>query len=82
MATELRKRSFGRTDLDAERLTALHKARRLEGISLMVSVVSMLIVLAVMGNSQVMKAVWIEDMLGLLPALVFLWAVRLAVRPP
>jgi cation diffusion facilitator family transporter len=36
----------------------------------------------VMGSSQAMKTIWIEDMLGLLPALSFLIAEPLRNRPP
>ena len=74
--------SFGRANLDAEQQTALRKARRLEWFSLLVTAVSVIIIMAVMGNSQAMKAAWIEDMLGFLPALAFLAAARLALRQP
>lgn len=74
--------SFGRTNLDAEQQTALRKARRLEWISLVVTAVSVGIIMAVMGNSQAMKAAWIEDMLGFLPAIAFLAATRAALRQP
>ncbi|NKX56544.1 cation transporter [Arthrobacter sp. E918] len=40
------------------------------------------LVLLVMGNSQAMKAAWIEDMLSFAPPLAFLLAVRIAARPP
>lgn len=73
---------FGRTNLDAEQLNAFRRAKRLEWVSLLVSALSVLVIMEVMGNSQAMKAAWTEDLLGLLPAAAFLVAARVAVRPP
>ena len=74
--------AFGRTNLDAEQLSALRSAKRLEWVSLLVTALCVAVIMAVMGNSQAMKAAWIEDMLGFLPALTFLIAARMAVRQP
>lgn len=45
--------------------------------------ISIIIVMGLaMGGSQAMKTAWIEDALGLVPALVFLVSIKLEARPP
>lgn len=60
----------------------LRRARRLEYWTLgwMASVVAVMGL--VMGSSQAMRTAWIEDLLSLVPAIVFLITVRLEPRPP
>jgi cation diffusion facilitator family transporter len=58
------------------------KARRLEywTIAWLVTVVPLMFL--VMGSSQAMKTVWIEDMLGFIPPIVFLISARLERKMP
>lgn len=60
----------------------LRRARRLEHWTLfwMATVVAVMGLAA--GGSQAMKTAWIEDMLGLVPSIVFLVALRLERRGP
>lgn len=75
-------RSFGSTELPEEQREALRKAKRLEWISIVYTVAAVALIYAVMGSSQAMKAAWIEDMLALLPPIVFLIAARIVRRSP
>jgi divalent metal cation (Fe/Co/Zn/Cd) transporter len=75
-------RRFGRTELPPELQQALHRAARLEWITIGMLAVTVTLVLLVMGSSQAMKAAWIEDMLSFIPPIAFLVAVRLVNRPP
>ncbi|WP_313821803.1 cation diffusion facilitator family transporter [Citricoccus sp.] len=75
-------RRFGRTELTPELQQALRRATRLEWITLGMLAVTVTLVIVVMGNSQAMKAAWIEDMLSFIPPLAFLVAVRIIKRPP
>lgn len=74
--------TFGTTKLPAEQAEALRAAVRLEWLSLAFLVVAITIVGLVLGNSQAMKAAWIEDLLSLLPPIAFLLAVRVIRRSP
>lgn len=60
----------------------LQKAIKFEWITLALLTVSAALVFLVLGNSQAMKAAWIEDLLSVLPPIAFLLAVRLIRRPP
>jgi cation diffusion facilitator family transporter len=73
---------FGNTELPDEQKDALRKAIRFEWITLAFLTVSTVLVFLVLGNSQAMKAAWIEDLLSFLPPIAFLLAVRLIRRPP
>jgi cation diffusion facilitator family transporter len=73
---------FGHTELPAEQRDALHKAIRLEWATLVFLAVSTTMVFLVLGNSQAMKAAWIEDLLSFLPPLSFLVAARINRKPP
>lgn len=73
---------FGDTDLDAERAGALRRAKRLQVGSLVYLSTAVVLVVAVMGNSQAMKVAWVEDMLALLPPIAFLVAARVIRRRP
>lgn len=73
---------FGNTELPEEQKDALEKAIRFEWITLAFLTVSTALVFLVLGNSQAMKAAWIEDLLSFLPPIAFLLAARLIRRPP
>ncbi|MDN3481790.1 cation diffusion facilitator family transporter [Arthrobacter sp. APC 3897] len=75
-------RQQGRTELPPEQSDALRRAVRLEWITIGFLTVTVTAVFLVMGNSQAMRAAWIEDMLSFIPPLAFLLAVRLVARPP
>lgn len=65
-----------------DRDTAMRRAIRLERIGLSVVVVTVALVALVAGQSQAMKAAWIEDALSLLPPIAFLLAARRSRRRP
>jgi cation diffusion facilitator family transporter len=67
---------FGKTELPAEQATVLRRAIRLEWITLAFLTVTVTVVYLVLGNSQAMKAAWIEDLLSFIPPIAFLIAVR------
>lgn len=73
---------FGNTELPQKQKDALQKAVKFEWITLVFLTVSTALVFLVLGNSQAMKAAWIEDLLSFLPPIAFLLAVRLIRRPP
>ncbi|KRF08963.1 cobalt transporter [Arthrobacter sp. Soil782] len=59
----------------------LHKAVRLEWITIAAVLGIVVIVFLSMGNSQAMKTAWIEDMLSFVPPIAFLIGVRMTRRP-
>lgn len=73
---------FGETELPHKQLEVLKKAVRLEWITIGFLAVTVFLVFLVMGNSQAMKAAWIEDLLSFIPALVFLVALHVARKKP
>jgi len=73
---------FGRTELPEQQEKALRKAIRFEWYTLVFLAVAITMVYLVMGNSQAMKAAWIEDLLSLAPPIAFLVAVRIVNRAP
>ena len=68
--------------LPAQISQQIARARRLEWWTLfwLVSIIAVMYV--VMGSSQAMQAAWIEDMLSLVPPILFLVAARIERRPP
>lgn len=72
----------GNRRLPDEQLRALRRATRLEWTTLVVMALTVAAVFAVAGQSQAMKAAWVEDSLSLLPPLAFLVAVRVARLAP
>src|SRR5690554_4425162 len=74
--------NFGHTDLDAQQTQTLRRAIRLEWITMGFLTVTVVLVFLVLGNSQAMKAAWIEDMLSFIPPIAFLIAVRVGGRRP
>ena len=74
--------TFGRSALPAKQQQILRRAIRLEWITIAFLAVAIPVVGLVLGNSQAMKAAWIEDLLSLAPPIAFLVAVRIIRRPP
>ncbi|RWZ51178.1 cation transporter [Labedella phragmitis] len=73
---------FGRTELPDRQAEVLKASIRIEWATLVFLVITIALVYLVLGNSQAMKAAWIEDMLSLAPPLAFLIAVRIVNRTP
>ncbi|WP_129656970.1 cation transporter [Rothia halotolerans] len=73
---------FGITELPEKQARVLRRAIRLERIDLCFRAVTVVLMITVAGNSQAMKAAWIEDALSFLPPLSFLLAVRIIRRRP
>jgi len=73
---------FGRSELPPTQEQALRRAIRIEWFTIAFLVVAISLVYLVMGNSQAMKAAWIEDLLSLAPPIAFLLAVRIVNRTP
>jgi cation diffusion facilitator family transporter len=61
---------------------AQRKAVRLERITIVYLISAIALLAAVLGQSQAMKAAWVEDMLSLLPPIAFLVAARVRNRTP
>jgi cation diffusion facilitator family transporter len=59
-----------------------NRAKRLEWISIIFLVTIVAAIGAVMGSSEAMKAVWIEDLLSLVPPIAFLIGARFRSRDP
>jgi divalent metal cation (Fe/Co/Zn/Cd) transporter len=74
--------TFGRTQLPEPQAEALRRAVRLEWVTVGFLAFAVTLVGLVLGNSQAMKAAWLEDLLSLAPPLAFLVAVRIIRRPP
>ncbi|MGN0099646.1 MAG: cation transporter [Dietzia sp.] len=74
--------ALGGRDLPDEQRAALRRAVRLEWITIAVLAVTVAAVYAVSGQSQAMKAAWIEDSLSFLPPIAFLVALRVSRIPP
>lgn len=66
----------GRDALPEEQQKILARAIRLERFSIVFLVVTVAMVAAVSGQSQAMKAAWLEDSMSLLPPIAFLVAAR------
>ncbi len=60
---------------------AMQRAERLAWISIAFLISIIMAMAVVMGGSQAMRTAWIEDMLSLLPPVVFLIAIKLEKRP-
>lgn len=73
---------FGHTELPEEQQHALRKAVKWEWITIVFLALSTFLVYLVLGNSQAMKAAWIEDLLSFLPPISFLIATRVIRRRP
>lgn len=73
---------FGHTELPEEQHQALRKAIRFEWITVAFLAVSTAMIYLLLGNSQAMKAAWLEDVLSFLPPLSFLIAARVIRKRP
>lgn len=60
----------------------LRRASRLEWVTIVFLISITIVMYLTMGSSQAMKAAWIEDVLSLIPPIVFLIAVRVRKKPP
>lgn len=60
----------------------LRRARRLEWLTVVYMASAVVLLALVLGSSQAMKTAWIEDLLGLIPPVAFLVAVRFNTRGP
>ena len=69
-------------ELPAEQQEALRQAKRLQWISIVYLISAIALLAVVLGQSQAMKAAWIEDILSLLPPIAFLVANRVRQREP
>ncbi|MBF0671460.1 MAG: cation transporter [Salinibacterium sp.] len=67
-------------ELSEEKEATLKQAVRLEWITIAFLAVTVTLVFLVLGNSQAMKAAWIEDMLSFIPPIAFLIALRITRR--
>ena len=74
--------SYGSRKLPAKQQETLRRAIRLEWVTIAFLAVAIPMVGLVLGNSQAMKAAWIEDCLSLAPPIAFLVAVRIVRRAP
>ena len=74
--------TFGDAELPARQTEILKKAIRLEWITIGFLAVTVTLVFFVLGNSQAMKAAWLEDLLSFIPPIAFLIAIRVARRKP
>ncbi|MDD7960950.1 cation diffusion facilitator family transporter [Microbacterium thalli] len=74
--------TFGRATLPDRQVAALRRAVRLEWLTIGFLAVTVLLVFLVLGNSQAMKAAWIEDLLSFIPPLAFLIAIRVNRKSP
>src|SRR5690625_195469 len=73
---------FGEHDLPKEQKKSLQKAIRLERINVVTKIIAVILIYSVAGNSQAMKAAWIEDALTIMPPVAFLIALRFIGRKP
>ncbi|MET0932232.1 MAG: cation transporter [Mycetocola sp.] len=74
--------AFGETELPTKQTETLKKAVRLEWLTIGFLAVTVTLVFLVLGNSQAMKAAWLEDILSFIPPIAFLVAIRVARRKP
>ncbi|WP_430788657.1 cation diffusion facilitator family transporter [Actinoplanes sp. G11-F43] len=75
-------RVYRRFELPPDKARLHARAVRLEWWTIVFFVVAIGMLAATLGQSQAMKAAWIEDMLGLVPPAAFLIAARFRHRPP
>ncbi|MFI9815157.1 cation diffusion facilitator family transporter [Saccharothrix variisporea] len=73
---------YDRFELPPDKAALHRKAVRLEWWTIAFFVAAIALLAVVLGQSQAMKAAWIEDMLGLVPPLAFLVAARYRNRAP
>jgi len=69
-------------DMPAHKRANVHQLVRLEWINLGFRVSIVIVLFLAMGNSQAMKAAWLEDILTLVPPIAFLIALHFRKREP
>jgi cation diffusion facilitator family transporter len=69
-------------ELPTSKHAAYARAIRLEWVTIGYLLTAIAAIYLTLGNSQAMKTAWIEDMLSLIPPIVFLIAARIRDRPP
>lgn len=69
-------------ELPPDKQEAYRKAKRLEWFSIVYLVTAIALLAAVLGQSQAMKAAWIEDILSLVPPIAFLVANHVRHKRP
>lgn len=72
----------GPTDVPEEHQDTLRRARRIERISIAYWISLIVILYFTLGQSQAMKAAWVEDILGMVPPIAWLVADRYRNREP
>jgi cation diffusion facilitator family transporter len=75
-------RVYDRFELPPDKAALHRRAIRLEWWTIAFFVVAVALLALTLGQSQAMKAAWIEDMLGLVPPAAFLLAARYRNRAP
>ena len=73
---------YDRFELPSEQAALYRRAVRLEWWTIAFFVVAVALLAVTLGQSQAMKAAWIEDMLGVVPPAAFLLAARYRNRQP
>ena len=68
--------------LPPEKQEKLHRAKRLEWITIFFMLTIIAAIGLVMGSSQAMKAMWTEDILSLIPPAAFLFGMHYRSKPP
>src|SRR5215211_7163698 len=68
--------------LPEDKQQAMKRVKRLEWITLAFMISIIAVIGITMGSSEAMKAVWIEDVLSLIPPVAFLIGTRYFDRPP
>jgi cation diffusion facilitator family transporter len=68
--------------LPRDKQQALHRARRIAWISILFVLSIIVVVAVVMGSSQAMKAIWVEDVVSLIPSAAFLVGATYRQREP
>jgi divalent metal cation (Fe/Co/Zn/Cd) transporter len=69
-------------DLPPQLHKCLHRATRLVWISIVFMISIIVLMFMVMGSSEAMKAMWVEDTLSLVPLISFLIGVHYRRKPP
>jgi cation diffusion facilitator family transporter len=75
-------RVYDRFELPPDKAVLHRRAVRLEWWTIAFFIVAVVLLALTLGQSQAMKAAWIEDMLGLVPPVAFLLAARFRNRRP
>lgn len=69
-------------ELPEDLVEKFKKAKKLEWITIAYLISTIILMYMVMGSSQAMKTAWLEDAMGLIPAISFLIASKIAYKKP